>query len=215
MATDWQEFAAPPISLDIVTRLALRVFLGEELCRDEDQLRVSKGYAIDMFIAAAVIRLAHLFSRKVLHYYLPPCRKLRALKAEVRRRIYSVLEKRRRIERTNCAADRPVLPYNDTLEWGEKEAKTRNVTLDQATFQLGMSMAAAHTTSDLFAQVMLDLAQHPEMFQPLREEIIRSDRGGGWTKSSVYDKKLLDSVIKESQRMKPLSSRKLLCYTSF
>ena len=187
------------------------MFLGEELCRDEDQLRIAKEYAINMAIAAAVLRLAPYFSRKVVHWVLPHCRRLRAQKAEARRKINSVLEERRRIEQENCAADQPVLPYNDAIEWVEKEAKTRNLTLDQADVHLAMSLAALNTTADLLEQVMLDLAQHPEIFQPLREEIVRSIRSsGGWTKTSMYDMKLLDSVIKESQRVKPMSIRKLL-----
>ncbi|KAJ0275931.1 hypothetical protein Brms1b_011792 [Colletotrichum noveboracense] len=54
---------------------------------------------------------------------------------------------------------------------------------------------------------MVDLAQHPELFQPLREELARVLGTEGLKKSALNNLKLMDSVIKESQRLKPA----LLC----
>ena len=127
---------------------------------------------------------------------------LRAQFAEARRVITLVIEERRRIEQANRAAGRPALEFNDALEWAENEADSK--------FQLMISMAAIHTTTDLLEQVMLDLAQHPEILQPLREEIIQSLHNSGWKKTSLNNMELLDSVIKESQRMKPAAISKSL-----
>ncbi|KAJ0340184.1 hypothetical protein COL922a_003616 [Colletotrichum nupharicola] len=54
---------------------------------------------------------------------------------------------------------------------------------------------------------MVDLAQHPELFQPLREELVRVLGTEGLKKSALNNLKLMDSVLKESQRLKPA----LLC----
>ncbi|KAI8239423.1 Cytochrome P450 monooxygenase eqxH [Colletotrichum sp. SAR 10_99] len=54
---------------------------------------------------------------------------------------------------------------------------------------------------------MMDLAQHPELFQPLREELVRVLGTEGLKKSALNNLKLMDSVLKESQRLKPA----LLC----
>ncbi|GKT94041.1 cytochrome P450 [Colletotrichum tofieldiae] len=51
---------------------------------------------------------------------------------------------------------------------------------------------------------MLDLASHPELFQPLRQELVRVLGAEGLKKTALYNLKLMDSVIKESQRMKPV-----------
>jgi cytochrome P450 len=50
-------------------------------------------------------------------------------------------------------------------------------------------------------QCILELAHHPEIIAPLREEISRVLKTEGWKKSALYNMKLLDSVIKESLRM--------------
>ncbi len=126
--------------------------------------------------------------------------------------ITSVIEERRSIKRANRAAGRPVPEFNDAIDWAEDEAETAGVTYDEAKFQLALSVAAIHTTTDLLEQVMLDLAQHPEIFQPLREEMVQLLGSHGWKKTSLYNMKLLDSVIKESQRMKPSSIGKFCSF---
>ena len=96
--------------------------------------------------------------------------------------------------------------YNDAIEWFEQDfAATRDGRHDPAVAQLILAQAAIETTTDLLTQVILDLAQHPELIGTLREEVAGSIQEGGWRKSSLYDMKLLDSVLKESQRLKPLA----------
>lgn len=70
--------------------------------------------------------------------------------------------------------------------------------------QLGLSIAAVHNTTDLISQVVHDLASDPEMVERLRKEAIEVIGQDGWSKTSLYRLKLLDSVIKESQRIKPI-----------
>ncbi|KAI8287264.1 Cytochrome P450 monooxygenase [Colletotrichum sp. SAR11_57] len=78
---------------------------------------------------------------------------------------------------------------------------------DPATQQITLSLVAIHTTSDLLQQTMVDLAQHPDLFEPLREELVRVLGTEGLKKSALNNLKLMDSVLKESQRLKPA----LLC----
>ena len=69
--------------------------------------------------------------------------------------------------------------------------------------QLSLSFAAIHTTTELVSQVMVDLCQNPEIIGELRQEMAKALGEGGWKKTSLYNMKLLDSVIKESLRLKP------------
>ena len=66
--------------------------------------------------------------------------------------------------------------------------------------------------TDLVTQVIYDLAQNPEIIEPLRKEIIDVLTEGGWKKTSLYNLKLMDSVIKETQRLKPLECGKALVF---
>lgn len=74
--------------------------------------------------------------------------------------------------------------------------------------QLGLSIAAIHNTTDLLAQVVNDLSTDPDMVERLRQEAVEVIGQDGWSKSTLYRLKLLDSVIKESQRLKPIMTGK-------
>lgn len=81
--------------------------------------------------------------------------------------------------------------------------------------QLALSVVAIHTTTELLTGALLDLAQNGDFIDSLREEMIpileeqnvvaNGDAVGtgktSWKKNSLYKLKLLDSALKESQRM--------------
>jgi len=56
---------------------------------------------------------------------------------------------------------------------------------------------------------MFELAQHPEYIQPLREEVIEVLGKQGWKKTSLYNLKLMDSVLKECLRIRPINDTSL------
>ncbi|KAK0721806.1 putative cytochrome P450 monooxygenase [Lasiosphaeria miniovina] len=196
---EWQTINLRETMLRVVARISSRVFLGEELCRDEAWLDVTRNYTLAAMAAAAELRLWPSPTRLVVHWFLPSCRRARALVAAARRAIEPVLEQRRRAKRENAES---AAMFDDALEWFERTAGGRDY--DAAIAQLSISMAAIHTTTDLVCQVLLDLAAHPDVVEPLREEIAAALRDGGWRKTSLYNMRLLDSVIKETQRLKPI-----------
>lgn len=55
------------------------------------------------------------------------------------------------------------------------------------------------------SEIMTQLARHPEVVKPLREEVIEVLRRDGLKKTALYNLKLMDSVIKECQRIKPVT----------
>lgn len=77
--------------------------------------------------------------------------------------------------------------------------------------QLGLSLVAIHTTTELLSGALLDIvAQGPELVQDLRDEIVSvlareraAQRGPGsvFNNRTFYGMRLLDSVLKESQRV--------------
>ncbi|KAF6795342.1 trichothecene c-8 hydroxylase cytochrome p450 monooxygenase [Colletotrichum musicola] len=68
---------------------------------------------------------------------------------------------------------------------------------------LMLAVVAMGTTVDLITQALVDTLRHPELIQPLREEAVAAISDGGWKKTLLYNMKLLDSVLNESQRLKP------------
>ena len=100
------------MTLRLVSRVSSRVFLGEEVCRNPDWLRVTREYTVDGFRAAEELRLWPVPLRYLVHWFLPSCRLARSHVREARRIIHGLLEKRRSQERL---AEK--VQYEDAIEW--------------------------------------------------------------------------------------------------
>lgn len=196
--------------LQIVARLSSRVFLGPELCRNKDWLRITIDYTVNVFMATFAVKRYPKFMHSIVHWFLPETRKIRAQHAEARRIIQPVINQRikelaaaSKHEGKDTGNSTP-RKYSDSMQWMEELSEGKPY--DAARAQLGLSMAAIHTTTDMLTQVIYDLCQHPELIQPLREEAIAVLQGeGGWKRTALYKLKLMDSVLKETQRLKPPS----------
>ncbi|KAI0599020.1 cytochrome P450 [Biscogniauxia sp. FL1348] len=200
---EWKKIHAKPVILDIISRISSRVFLGDELCRNEEWLEITKNYTVTAFTAAQDLRLFPSVLRPLIHWFVPQCQSLRALRKRAREIIAPVIAKRNQIKKEAIAKGQPVPKFNDAIEWIEEEAVKPDS--DPANFQLVLSVVAIHTSSDLMQQVVMDLAENPQYIQPLRDEVVSVLRAEGWKKSALYNMKLLDSAIKESQRRKPIA----------
>ncbi|KAK2799476.1 hypothetical protein FQN50_008448 [Emmonsiellopsis sp. PD_5] len=205
---EWHKVSLKTQILQIVARLSSRVFLGDELCRNEEWLDISINFTVIAFQAAQDLKMYPYYLRDIVHWFLPGCRQLRAQKREAHKIIEPILKKRAE-QKAALAAQGKKAEFNDAIEWFEQAGAAEGVDYDRVVVQLGLSLAAIHTTTDLLTQVIFDLAENQEIIQPLRNEIIEALSTTGWKKASLYKMKLLDSVIKESQRLKPIASCKL------
>ncbi|KAL0932736.1 cytochrome p450 [Colletotrichum truncatum] len=197
---EWHEVLLGDVLIRIVARVSSVIFLGPELCRNPDWLKITVNYTNKATNAARVLRRWPVFMYKFIHWFLPECQEVRAMVNEARETIAPILEKRR----AQKIAD-PGLEYHDALDWYESASKKMNVTYDPAAQQLGLSVSAILTSNDLMSQSLMDLCQNTDMFEPLRAEI-RSVLGEGWKPTTIYNMKLLDSVLKETLRLKPVAA---------
>ena len=96
--------------------------------------------------------------------------------------------------------------FNDALEWYYKNSSKRGKKdFDAVSAMISLAFASTHTTVDLLCNVIYDLAAHPECIEPLRREIDQVlAEDGGWKKTTLYKMKLMDSFLKETQRMNPV-----------
>ncbi|PWY78246.1 cytochrome P450 [Aspergillus heteromorphus CBS 117.55] len=186
----------------MIARLSSLVFLGEKLCRDKQWLDVSVNYTIHAFFAARDLRLYPSILRPLVHWFLPSTRRARE-DMRIAAGIVDHEMEQRKLIREGKISEKPPRTQEDTMDWVRQVACGRPI--DATRVQVGFSMAAIHTTSNLLTNIMYDLTAYPEHIQPLRDEIaavIHED--GVLKKSSLTKMKLLDSVLKEAQRMHPV-----------
>ncbi|PQE19048.1 cytochrome P450 protein [Rutstroemia sp. NJR-2017a WRK4] len=198
---EWHEISLQSCVTDIVSQLSSRVFLGEEICRNPDWHRFTVDYTAHTIEAGQELRLWPKALRSYVHWVLPCCQKIRSELADARKIIAPVLERRRREKAATEAQGKPPAEYLDALEWMEVAAKGQPY--DPAVIQVMLAFSANMTGSDALCQVIFDLSQREELVKDMRREIINVLGKNGWNKSTLYKLKLMDSVLKESQRMKP------------
>jgi cytochrome P450 len=199
---EWHKLPLQETILKLICRLSSRVFLGPKLCRNEEWLQVTRQYAVIAFLAAQDLRSWSPWIRPIANSFLSKCRMSRALMQKARELIQPVIQERRRLEGKPSEGQSSEL--NDAISWFEDAANTES--FDPEIVQLSLSTVAIHTTTDLLCQTLADIAMHPQIIEPLREEIVSIlSEDNGLKTASLGKMKLLDSCIKESQRLKPLS----------
>lgn len=189
----------------MIARLSALVLMGETVCRDPAWLDVSVNYTIDAFLAARALRMWPCVLRPLVHWFMPSCQKLRQHFAVARAIVAREVENRTLAKQSQ--RDSGNVPRRaDALDWLEEISTAHGSVSDRPREQIGLALAAIHTTSNLLTNVVYDLAAYPEYVDPLREEIkavLAED--GSLKKTSLLKLKLMDSVIKESQRVNPVS----------
>jgi cytochrome P450 len=216
LLSDWHEIPVRDTLKDLVTRVSLRVFLGPELCRDPEWLRISRLYQTQSMQALRYLRLFPKILRPVVGRFSSECRQLRHVLAQTRQMTDRVLQERRAAaNKRRGGQEMHIQKHNDALTWAEEIAESKGIPSDAATWQLALSTVALHTSSDFIGQAVLDLCDHPDLLQPLREEIHGMMTADGrdaafcnYSKADIQSLGLMDSVLKESQRLKPVSISK-------
>ncbi|TDZ38688.1 Cytochrome P450 monooxygenase eqxH [Colletotrichum trifolii] len=99
---------------------------------------------------------------------MPTCQNLRRKLARAHATLAPLIENRNANEAFARAARRES-PFDDLVEWWETEIGLFH---DHAKHQLTLTVVTTHRTSDLLQQTMIDIASHPELLDPLREEAI-------------------------------------------
>jgi cytochrome P450 len=113
----------------------------------------------------------------------------------------AILEERRQIKGEAKRMGKTAPKFDDMLEWLEEESQGDRY--DPATYQMLLSFAAIHTSSDLLSDTMVRLANEPHLISEIREEIVQVISTEGLTKAALSNLKLMDSALKETQRIKP------------
>jgi len=197
---DWSSDA-----MRFVGRMSASVFVGSELSRNPDWQNLTITYTTNAFFAIRSLRSLPGLVRPMIHWFLPECKKVREQVKHARSMLQPIIDKQRLARKSSSAGNQP--KYHDTIGWMEETAAGRP--FDPEAAQLGFALSALHTTSNLMKQALYDICLHPELIQPLRDEVSKAVSENGWSTAGVFQMQLLDSVIKESQRLKPAGLGKL------
>ncbi|GES64073.1 cytochrome P450 [Aspergillus terreus] len=206
---DWHEVPILATMLQIIARTSSLVFVGEPICRDEKWLEVTINYVIWRHKATSDLHMWPKCLRPIVHWFLPSARKLRTEIHKAREIIRPLLEARRRAK--NASLDAGSVRRNreepfSSLHWVDDYAESNGLEYDPALLQLRLANTAIHTSADLAVKVLINLCENQQVLQDVRREIISVVTEHGWDTGSLHRLRLMDSVMKETQRLHPLTA---------
>ncbi|KAJ7168739.1 cytochrome P450, partial [Mycena filopes] len=168
--------------------------------RDEPYLRNNVEFALDVIRSAQRIALFPHFLRPLVAPFISHKSKCFATALEL---LGPMLENR--LEKERELGPEWVGKPNDFISWLLEAAPDHRVptTPDLVLRMLVTNFASIHTSSMAFTHALFDLAAHPEHLRPLQEEVERviDAEGGHWSKAALNGMVLVDSFLRESQRL--------------
>ncbi|CRK30748.1 hypothetical protein BN1708_015851 [Verticillium longisporum] len=199
----WRKYDEKQHSIGLVGMLSTRIFLGPEMVKNKRWLAITTDYTIVLMIAARALRMWTPVLRPIVHWFLPECTALRRVSRDARNIIDDEVK---RIEAQVGQPDElspSKSSIGNSLGWMRAAAKGTSFNLGDG--QLFLSFASLHTTSDLLTKTLVNLCTFPEFQDLLRNEILDTLRGKSFDPTCLSQMRLLDSFMKETQRLAPAS----------
>ncbi|KAF5003206.1 hypothetical protein FDECE_10224 [Fusarium decemcellulare] len=171
--TEWTPHKIMPLSFNIVTRTANRLLFGTQLTRNDDFLKLSIDYTTIMFGAANRIRNYPELLKPII---LRLSTNIKQAQAEARRHLIPVIESRLKQMKEYCEAGRAEywdkIKPDDAIQWVLDAAPPDGMDPKILVFRmLHINIAAVHTSTVNFVDIVQVLAMMPDIQTELREEI--------------------------------------------
>ncbi|KZT50826.1 cytochrome P450 [Calocera cornea HHB12733] len=203
---EWKPIWASNLSTRVVCRASNRLFVGLPLCRNEEFMKISQGYTITVVMSGYLISVFPEFLKPLAARYLSAAP---AATRAFEKFILPIIEERLGQEAKLGKAWEESKPF-DFLQWmidaateEQKDPKELNQRL------LNMNFAAMHTSAMSYTHALYWLAARPEFVAPLREEVELVVKEHGWTKDAVNAMYKVDSFLKETLRINPITANSM------
>lgn len=216
----WKEIGVWKNMMRIIPTITNRMMLGLPICRNEDFLKDTGKFAMD------VISCASLYLRLTPHFLKPVFGPLvtipnnRHWRNTTKYTLPIINERladiKRKKEDPSFHWDEP----NDYISWhinlAMAEGRHDELTPDRISRRLmPLNFTAIHTTALTMTNTLFDLLSSPstpEWLEGIREEAERvlAEEGGQWTKAGLARCHRSDSAIRESMRISNFMTRNVL-----
>lgn len=210
---DWSSVVLRPKIISIVARNAARVLADPQLCDNEEWIRITVDITIQMFKAGTSIRQ----NLRPAWYWLAPLLdqptkdvlKCRRRAAQIVGPIYAAHKREAKARGEKPSLQSTGMTWLLSTPSGERNPSVQQIADDL----LFLSVAGIHTTTASLMIAIHDLISHPEAFKDLREEVKQAHpEGEAWKASDLANLSMLDSFLKESQRMHSMGLCKSFCF---
>ncbi|KOS19885.1 Ent-kaurene oxidase [Escovopsis weberi] len=199
---DWISIPCFPLVLSVMTSLTIKALCGNILCRDKKFLKTSSTFGNAVPRDGMILRCFPAFTRKFFMKFLTAPRTIGSLRAMIHDEI---------VMRRSCRDKNPLSDCLDySLGWIDDHAAEGYNDWNVVDMMANTIFGALHSSSQLITHLVYELALRPEYVQPLRDEMEACFvEHGDRTKKALDSMLLMDSFMKETQRLYPLDSSAL------
>jgi len=177
------------------------MLVGLPLCRDPDYLEVNKQFTVDLFKATYTYSMVPPFLKPVVKHFTNVFNDIKLGMRQIDPLVKECLEQEARYGKDWAKRQNGILSWLIEISKGEEHSLRKT-----AMSILFINFAAIHTTTIAVTHSLYNLATCPEYVHPLREEIEAVIEEQGWSKASIANMTKLDSFVKESMRLAPVSA---------
>lgn len=202
----------------LVARMTAKVFMGHPVCRDNEWLKISVDFSVDLFTTAFTLKMFPPWAYPIVAHLIPARYRNKRQLAIGRKLVSGLMKKHSEAPQASDQMGHTEAEMEDTLlNWMLDNATPREKELtEMAARQCVLTLASIHTTASNTANMIYDLCAHPEWFPILTEEVESIARELGRpldnpeisTKQWCVRLEKLDSFFVESQRHHPVLLRK-------
>ncbi|KAI0809657.1 cytochrome P450 [Xylaria sp. FL0064] len=212
-AQDWQEIGISKAVKILVARMSAKVFVGHPACRNEQWLKVSVGYTMDVFKTAFTLRLFPSWLHPIVAQFIPARYRIAQHVKLAHKVLEPLIDKHADATKRRKAGE--IVDEEDTLfNWMMDHGTREENRIDKfVKRQILLTLASTHTTTSVLVSSIIEMCAHPEWIPVLREEVeeVIKDLGLIGSRPDISGAKQwlqrlekLDSFFNESHRMHPL-----------
>lgn len=220
--SSWTKVDLQALTTKSISFFTNRVLVGRKLANDQEFLESVLELSTVVSDAGLLIDLSPRFLKSILARYLVPKRGAFHVYLS---KLSAVFEERRKVmQEHGGSVDRQVRPpfndsrvgyvlytdlsrQDDAIQWILEATPTETPVYDLCVYILYIQFSAIHTSSVSLVNALYDLAIHTEFRDPIKNEIEQVlQEHGGWTKQALRKMKMLDSSLRESQRLYPATT---------
>ncbi|KAF9047872.1 cytochrome P450 [Panaeolus papilionaceus] len=193
---EWTSFSIQSTMMHIFARAASITFVGKPLCQNKDYINNSVEFTQDALKVALTLRPLPSVLKPIVNYFISGISQRRR---KIKEFLLPAINARRQALREGAdSSEKPM----DLLTWLVDTAKGKNATDDAlVSMMLFTNFGAIHSPSMALTHAIFYLAANPKFVELLREEVSEVTSRCGWTKEAVDEMVVIDSFIRESQRL--------------
>ena len=197
--SDYHEVMLKDCVWKLFGQIMSRVFINDkDYYRNPDWVRASSEYVELAAVAGFELRRFPKWAKPLAAPFFPNCRKLRSILHHVNTLLKPLKEK---LDQQNLEED-PKSPLDFLHQ------KVRGQSEDLGSMLIALCLVSYDGGGELFTHVLHSIWGNEQLIKDLRSEVIIVVGKEGFNKNALQNLVLMDSVLKEAQRLHPESVRK-------